>query len=219
MPGHSNIILIVDDNQNNRDLLSSRLQRQGYQTATAVNGLEALALLRAQPFDLLLLDIMMPEMNGYQVLTEIRADDALRHIPVVVISALSDVDSIVRCVELGAEDYLFKPFNPTLLKARVSASLEKKRLRDAEQTHLAAVQGANRAKTEFISFVAHELKTPMTAIVGYTDMLTEGYAGEINEAQREFLTIIRSNAALLKALISDLSDISRIETGHLQLWP
>ena len=212
-------ILIADDNENNRDLLSSRLQRQGHTVAVAIDGRHTIALLQEQSFDLLLLDIMMPEMNGYQVLAHLKSDDTLRHIPIIVVSALNDLDSVVRCIELGADDYLFKPFNPTLLKARVNACLEKKRLRDSEQTHLAVVQAANLAKTEFISFVAHELKTPMTAILGYTDMLGEGYAGVLNETQIEFLNIIRSNTIMLKALVSDLSDISRIETGHLLLSP
>lgn len=125
-------LLVVDDNDANRDVLSRRLQYQGYTVATAESGQQALEKLRAEPFDLVLLDIMMPEMDGYEVLRRIKADEALRHLPVVMISALSEMDSVVRCVELGAEDYLPKPFNPTLLKARVGSCLEKKRARDRE---------------------------------------------------------------------------------------
>ena len=124
-------ILIVDDNEMNREVLSRRLERQGYGFATAEDGVEALELMRAQPFDLVLLDIMMPRMNGYQVLETMRNDPALHEIPVIVVSAVSELDSIVRCVELGAEDYLFKPFNPVLLKARLNAILEKSKLRHA----------------------------------------------------------------------------------------
>jgi class 3 adenylate cyclase len=133
-------VLVVDDNEMNRDLLSRRLQRQGHTIVMAENGEEALAQLRSQPFDLVLLDIMMPVMNGYQLLENLKADPSLRHIPVIMISALDDLDSVVRCIELGAEDYLFKPFNPTLLKARIGASLEKKRLRDQEQAYLQRIQ-------------------------------------------------------------------------------
>jgi Response regulator containing a CheY-like receiver domain and an HD-GYP domain len=118
-------MLVVDDVEANRDLLSRRLQRQGHTVAVAENGRQAIELLKKQPFDLILCDIMMPEMNGYQVLEHVKADPALRHIPVIMISALDDIDSVVRCIEMGAEDYLFKPFNPTLLKARISACLEK----------------------------------------------------------------------------------------------
>ncbi|CAD5969185.1 Adenylate cyclase [Planktothrix tepida] len=129
-------VLIVDDNEVNRDLLAKRLQRQGYGVTVASNGFEALELMGSMSLDLVLLDIMMPQMNGYQVLETLKADPALRHIPVVMISAVNDIDSIVRCIELGAEDYLSKPFNPVLLKARINACLEKKRLRDQEQAYL-----------------------------------------------------------------------------------
>jgi serine phosphatase RsbU (regulator of sigma subunit) len=133
-------VLVVDDNEANRDVLSRRLKRQGHTVAVAENGLQALEMMHTQSFDLILLDIMMPEMNGYQVLEELKANKALRHIPVIMISALDDIDSVVRCIELGAEDYLYKPFNPVLLKARVSASLEKKWLRDQEQAYVQAVK-------------------------------------------------------------------------------
>ena len=124
-------LLIVDDNEDNRYTLTRRLQREGYQNlTTAADGKQALDLLESRPFALVLLDVMMPDLNGYQVLERMRADDRLRHIPVIMISALDEIDSVIRCIELGAEDYLSKPFNPTLLRARVGASLEKKRLHD-----------------------------------------------------------------------------------------
>jgi len=124
-------LLVVDDNEDNRYTLTNRLKRQGYaDVVTANDGRQALELLRARPFDLVLLDIMMPELNGYQVLEQLKADERLRHIPVIMISAVDELDSVIRCIELGAEDYLQKPFNPTLLRARIGACLEKKRLRD-----------------------------------------------------------------------------------------
>jgi class 3 adenylate cyclase len=129
-------VLVVDDNEANRDLLRRRLKRQGYQVTVAEDGFRALELIREQPFDLVLLDIMMPRLNGYQVLEQLKADPELRDIPVLVISALDDLESVVKCIELGAEDYLPKPFNPILLKARIGACLEKKRLRDQEKAYL-----------------------------------------------------------------------------------
>ena len=130
-------LLIVDDNENNRYTLSRRLEREGYTNLViAENGREALDRLAEQPVDLVLLDIMMPEMNGYEVLEHIKTDMALRHIPVIMISAVDDMESVVRCIELGAEDYLPKPFNRMLLRARVAASLERKRLRDREASNL-----------------------------------------------------------------------------------
>ncbi len=143
----SGTVLVVDDVEANRDLLSRRLERQGYEVAMAENGRMAIELLRQQSFDVVLLDVMMPEMNGYQVLEELKNDADLRHIPVIMISALDDLDSVVRCIELGAEDYLFKPFNPILLKARIAACLEKKRLRDQEQAYLQQIQ-LEREKSE-----------------------------------------------------------------------
>jgi two-component system, sensor histidine kinase ChiS len=133
-------LLVVDDIEGNRDVLSRRLQRQGYVVATAENGRQALEKLRAQAFDLVLLDILMPEMNGYEVLEHLKADEALRHIPVIMITALNELDSAVRCIEMGAEDYLPKPFNPTLLKARIGACLEKKRAKQIERELEAAKQ-------------------------------------------------------------------------------
>jgi phosphoserine phosphatase RsbU/P len=134
-------LLVVDDNDDNRYTLTRRLTREGYSNlTTATNGREALDLLQAKRFDLILLDIMMPDMNGYEVLERMKAGAELRNIPVIMISALSEIDSVIRCIELGAEDYLPKPFNPTLLRARVGASLEKKRLRDEVRASLARLE-------------------------------------------------------------------------------
>lgn len=133
-------LLVVDDNEMNRDVLSRRLQKQGYQVAMANDGKEALLRLRAEPFDLVLLDVMMPEMDGYEVLGHLKSDEALRHIPVVMISAIGESESVVRCIEMGADDYLPKPFNPTVLQARVGASLDKKKLRDRERMHAASLE-------------------------------------------------------------------------------
>jgi adenylate cyclase len=123
-------LLVVDDNKVNRLLLTRSLELQGHRVATAENGRVALDLLRKDPFDLMLLDMEMPEMNGFQVLEQLLTDPHLRDLPVIVTSSLESVDSVVRCIELGAADYLPKPVNPVLLKARIDASLEKKRLQD-----------------------------------------------------------------------------------------
>jgi len=123
-------ILVVDDNASNRDLLSRRLQREGYRVTSAEGGASALAMIAAEGFDLVLLDLMMPGMSGFEVLSRLKADGGTRHIPVIMISAPDELDSTVRCIEAGAEDYLPKPFNPVLLRARINACLEKKRLLD-----------------------------------------------------------------------------------------
>jgi class 3 adenylate cyclase len=132
-PAPSGTILIADDNRVNRLLLSRGLEQEGHTIAFAEHGREALGLLRSRPFDLILLDVVMPELDGYQVLAELKLEPHLSNIPVIMTSSLDEVDSVVRCIEMGAEDYLTKPINPVLLNARISASLEKKRLRDQQR--------------------------------------------------------------------------------------
>lgn len=363
-------LLVVDDNEMNLDLLARRLRREGYRIDTAENGRVALEKIAEHCFDLILLDIMMPEMNGYEVLEHLKSHPRWQYIPVIVISAADDMENIVKGIELGAEDYLPKPFNPMLLKARIRASLEKKQLYDKEQARLAelsimqqidaelnatldvkrvmeitlewarrqvnseagimgtlvdgqinviashgynyelmsdrrmllpdelpavqtacqsrelayvadtdgagllmrthsqiaiplqreseivammvlesttpnfwddetlnflqrlcshaaiaianaqlyeAVQTANEAKTEFVSFVSHELKMPMTTIQGYTDLLLSQNFGDLNEAQIKFLQTTKANVERMTRLVSDLEDVSRIEAGRLQL--
>jgi len=129
-------LLVVDDNKVNRLLLTRSLEQQGHSVATAENGRIALETLRRESFDLVLLDMEMPEMNGFQVLEQLKGDLQLRDVPVIVTSSLEGIDNVVRCIELGAEDYLPKPVNPVLLKARIGASLEKKRLRDQQKVLL-----------------------------------------------------------------------------------
>ena len=126
-------LLVADDNKVNRLLLSRSLELQGHRVATAENGRVALELLRREAFDLLLLDMEMPEMDGFQVLEHLAGDAQLRDLPVIVTSSLEGVAHVVRCIELGADDYLHKPVNPVLLKARIDSSLEKKRLRDQQK--------------------------------------------------------------------------------------
>ncbi len=120
-------LLVVDDNEMNRDILGRRLQRQGYRVTMAVDGRQALEFIREETFDLVLLDIMLPVMNGYEVLEEMRADQALSQIPVIITTALDESDGKAKCLELGAEDYLTKPFNPVLLKSRIGDCLERHR--------------------------------------------------------------------------------------------
>lgn len=135
-------ILVVDDNAANRDMLTRRLDREGYSVDAAANGREALAKLEAENFDLVLLDIVMPELDGFAVLQSIRADPRWQEVAVIMISALDEIRSVVRCIEMGAEDYLPKPFDPVLLRARIGAILDRKRMRDEERLRTAQVQSA-----------------------------------------------------------------------------
>jgi two-component system cell cycle response regulator len=132
-------ILVVDDDLLNRIILSTNLEEQGYAVATAEDGRQALDLLAREPFDAVLLDLLMPELDGFEVLGRMKRDPAQRDIPVIVISALDEMDSILRCIEMGATDYLPKPFDAGLLRARLNASLASKRLRDIELEYLEQV--------------------------------------------------------------------------------
>lgn len=138
-------ILVVDDHKTNRIKISFAVKKLGHTTEMAEDGRQALAMLRVQPFDLVLLDIIMPELDGYQVLEQMKADSKLREIPVIVISAEQELDSVVKGIELGAEDYLPKSFDPILLQARINACLEKKRLRDQEVEYLRQVDRLTEA--------------------------------------------------------------------------
>jgi class 3 adenylate cyclase len=126
-------LLVVDDNRVNRLLLTRALEKNGHRVSNAENGKIAMQMLRSNPFDVLLLDIDMPEMNGFEVLEALLKDDELHDLPVIMTSASDELDRVVKCIEMGAEDYLVKPLNPVLLRARVNASLEKKRLRDEQK--------------------------------------------------------------------------------------
>lgn len=135
------LLLVADDNEDNRYTLKQRLIREGYDNIIeAANGSEALILLRSHDIDLVLLDVLMPEMDGYQVLEQMRCDSRLRNIPVIMNSAVNEIDSVARCIEAGADDYLAKPYNVVLLRARIRASLEKKRLRDETLQQLGIIR-------------------------------------------------------------------------------
>jgi serine phosphatase RsbU (regulator of sigma subunit) len=154
-------LLVVDDNEMNRDLLSKRLKQQGHRVANARNGREALEMIAAEEFDLVLLDIMMPELDGYKVLERMRAEGTLDQVPVIMISAVTEMESVIRCIEMGATDYLPKPFNPVLLKARVGATLEKKRLRDRERLWAKSLERDLEIGREIQrSFLPEELPKP-----------------------------------------------------------
>jgi two-component system sensor histidine kinase/response regulator len=215
-------LLVVDDDAANRDVLSRRLKRQGHEVRTANNGRDALQLMRTTPFDIVLLDIMMPDMDGYEVLGRINGDERLRHIPVIMISAINDVQSVVRCIEAGAADYLAKPFNSTILKARIDACLEKKRGTDREtalfeqlQKNYKKLQEVEKLRDDMRNMIVHDLRTPLTAVIVGVEMLEKH--GELNEAQREMMAIASGGGKTLLRMINDLLDVEKMESGSTQL--
>jgi len=142
---HPARLLVADDNRVNRLLLTRTLELQNHRVTSVENGRLALEALRREPFDLLLLDLEMPELDGFALLEQLRREPGLGDVPVIITSSLEGVDKVARCIELGADDYLHKPVNPVLLKARVSASLERKRLRDAQRALIRRLAGGTLA--------------------------------------------------------------------------
>jgi two-component system, sensor histidine kinase and response regulator len=215
LPGH---LLVVDDDAANRDVLSRRLQQQGHAVTTASSGRDALAVMATTAYDAVLLDVMMPDMDGYEVLRQIKSDEALHHIPVIMISALSEVQSVARCIDAGAEDYLAKPFDPVLLRARIGASLEKKRARDREtalyaqlQENYKRLQELEKLRDDMRNMIVHDLRTPLTAVIVGVEMLEKH--GSLNESQRALMTIATSGGKTLLGMINDLLDVEKMESG------
>jgi class 3 adenylate cyclase/CheY-like chemotaxis protein len=224
------VVLVVDDNSSNRELLSRRLAREGHEVLTAADGAEALAALRARAFDLVLLDVLMPGRSGAEVLDELKTDPDLRHIPVLMISALDEMDTVIRCIELGAEDYLAKPFDTVLLRARVGACLEKKRLRDEQARHtrelaewnqlleqrvkeqVAQMERLSRLKRFFVSQVADLIVTggaedPLKThrrevVVVFLDLRGFTAFAEVSEPE-EVMTVLREYHATVGKIIME----------------
>jgi two-component system cell cycle response regulator len=180
-------LLVVDDNSMNRIMLSRYITKLGYRSSLAENGRQALEKLQGEPFDLVLLDVQMPEMDGYAVLEHLKADTRLRDIPVIMISAVDELESVVKCIELGAQDYLAKPFNPVLLRARLTACLERKWLRDQEIDYLqqvgrvtaaAAAIKANTFEPESLDEVARRSDELGQLALVFQEMARQVYARE-----------------------------------------
>ena len=222
-------LLVVDNSQLNRDILSRRLRRQGYNVEEACNGLQALEKIYAGVFDLIFLDLKPGGLDGYQIIEQLQNDGILQHLPVIIISSGDDMQEVARCIEMGAEDYLPVPLNPVLLKARLSASLEKKRLQDQRQAYLnqlqqakenaeksrAIAESANQAKSTFLANMSHELRTPLNVILGYSQLMAHNI--NLSAEQQENLGIITRSGDHLLTLINQVLDLSKIEAGHILL--
>lgn len=204
-------VLVVDDGDMNRRLLRAALEREGHAVEEASNGREALSLLAGRSFDVVLLDLVMPEMDGFETLAAIKADESLRHLPVIVISGVDELDAVVRCIEMGATDYLPKPFNAALLHARVAASLAGKRLRDLELEYLEQVQhvigAASALESGAFDASSLEVVAARTDALGLLARTFARMAGEVRAREER----LRAEVAELRIEIDEARQAKRVE--------
>jgi putative two-component system response regulator len=202
-------ILIVDDQDRNRRLLTDFITSFGHKSVAAENGAVALEVLKSTTVDIVLLDVMMPVMDGYQTLQQLKADGALRHIPVVMISALDELQSITRCIEMGADDYLPKPFNPTVLRARLNGCLTKKELHDQEMEYERRIEQSNQLLEERVRLQVSEIASTQLALIFALANLAESRdpeTGEHLERMRQYARILADrlrDAAKFEDVIDD----------------
>jgi len=224
---HRGHILVVDDNRVNQELLSDSLGQVGYSVEIAGNGVLGLAALARTRFDAVLLDLLMPQMDGFEMLSLMKKDEALKHIPVIVISSLEDLESVVRCIGMGATDHLPRPFDPVLLHARIGASLAEKRRRDEELRFTAEVSEKNallesqrdqliriqQQKEDLIAFLVHDLKNALSSVLGFSHVLLDNPM--LDEGARQDCRRIASASMTMQMMVMNLLDLSRSEDGQL----
>ncbi len=209
--------LVIDDELLNRALLREMLEARGYEVVEAEAGLQGLRLVEAHPPDVVLLDVMMPGMDGFQVCRRLKANPATAAIPVLMVTALTERQERLMGVEAGANDFLAKPMDLQDVAVRVRNAVCMKRLFDELQQAKTLAEGANRAKSQFLACISHELRTPLTAIIGYAEMVQEEVEAVGEKALISDLQKIQAAARHQLALINDLLDLSKIEAGKMTL--
>lgn len=217
-------ILIVDDNPANCDLLSKRLSRQGYRCTQALGGKQALQVIEQDAPDIMLLDMMMPEMDGLEVLRSLRRRHDSISLPVLMVTARNQGEDVVSAFAAGANDYIEKPVDFPVLLARLQHHLAHKRLDDEVKTSRARLEEQNRKlevgnqyKDNFLSSMSHELRTPLNAVLGFSEVLLDEMLGPLNDKQKQYCREIYNSGSYLLLIINDLLDLSKIEAGKLEL--
>jgi len=209
-------LLIVDDEESIRDSLSTYLKKEGYAVVEAANGREALEVIARQSIDLVLLDIFMPGIDGWELLRTLRKTRPLIEFPIIVVTGVENTESILTALELGANDYLTKPVPLSVLLARVQIQLSRKRMLEELRQAKEAAEAGSRAKSEFLANMSHELFTPMNAIIGFSEILQDKTFGELNEKQGQYVDHVLSNSRYLLQLINHILDLPRIEAGKTE---
>jgi two-component system, cell cycle response regulator len=224
-PGY---ILVVDDNRINRMTLARTLEREGHCVAMAEDGQQALEMIEAELFDLVLLDIVMPEVDGYEVLARLRESGRLRDLPVIVISSVEEMERIVRCIEMGAEDYLPKPFDPVLLRARINAGLTHKRMRDKEVEYLrhvallTAAAAAVESRHQDADDLGLEVVAARSDALGKLACVFQGMARVVYAREQQLKEQVQTlqielDAALRARQVSEITESEYFQTLQAQV--
>ena len=222
MNNHLGHLLVVDDDRMQRMILSRCLSQQGHTVEAVENGAQALSRLADSAFDAVLLDVKMPDMDGFEVLERIMSQQNLQQIPVIMVSGVEEMGGVVACIEMGAADYLYKPFDPSLLRARIQNCLEKKRFHDREVSLRAQLQDKynqlselEKLRDSLTGMIVHDLRTPLTSLL--TGLQTVEMVGELNDEQKEIFQLSIDGGEQLLAMINDLLDVSKMEDGSMTL--
>ena len=211
------LVLIVDDDMTQRVLMEETLSDAGYDIEQAENGTDGVAIVRSLRPDLLILDVVMPDMDGFEVCKTLRQDAETAYIPIMMVTGLDDEASIGKAFEYGATQFLAKPINWTLLGHHVKYLLRSSRIERRLRRAKIAADSANRAKTEFLANMTHELRTPLNAIIGFADLTVNQSLGPVDDVYLECARDIRDAGAHLLALINDILDLSKIEVGKAEI--
>lgn len=205
-------ILIVDDVQLNLDLMKEILSEQGYLIATAINGKSAIAKAKAHKFDLILLDVVLPDIDGFEVCSHLKSNPQTQDIPIIFLTAKKEKDSIIKGFQLGAVDYIPKPFSKEELLARVNLHLTLRKTQGELIRSKEMAEAATKAKAIFLANISHEIRTPMNGIIGMIDILKQT---PLTKEQLEYLEIVEISGENLLAIINDVLDFSKIEAGQI----